>query len=112
MDKPGHYRNLIRKTLIEHCQLANKSSSTVETITVFDEQSDNYLLIQMGWKLDKRIKNTTLHVRLLNHKIWIEEDWTEQGVVTDFIDLGVPDSDLVLAFHPPHLRQYTDFAIA
>lgn len=113
MDKLDYYRNLIKKVLTEHRQLASKGCrSDLENLTVFDEESDNYLLIEMGWKLDERIKITTLHVRLHRQKIWIEEDWTEQGVVTDLLESGVPDSDVVLAFHPPHLRQYTDYAIA
>ncbi|MER3432948.1 MAG: hypothetical protein C4288_05820 [Leptolyngbya sp. ERB_1_1] len=77
----------MKEILIEHHQLATKDCySTIETITVFDEQSDNYLLIQVGWKLDERIKTTTLHIRLHKQKIWIEENWTEQGAVTDFIE--------------------------
>lgn len=66
----------------------------------------------MGWKLDERIKSTTIHVRIQNQKIWIEEDWTEDGVVTDWLEAGVPNGNIVLAFHPPHLRKYTEFAIA
>lgn len=113
MDKLTYYRDLTKKILAEHCRLSSKSDSTnVETLTVFDDTTSNYLLLNMGWNLDKRIKNTIIHVRIHKDKIWIEEDWTEAGVVTDYLDAGVSDRDLVLAFHPPHLRQYTDFAIA
>lgn len=53
-----------------------------------------------------------IYVCLKHNKIWIEEDWTEDGVATDFLNAGVPKDDIVLAFHPPHLRQYTEFATA
>ena len=78
---------------------------------VFDGQHDHYLLIARGGEGEERIKENTIHVRR-NGKIWIEEDWTEDGVVTDFLQAAVPREDIVLAFHPPHLRQYTEFAIA
>ncbi|MBE9009972.1 XisI protein [Pseudanabaenaceae cyanobacterium LEGE 13415] len=113
MDELAYYQDLTKKILTEYCCLASKSnSSNVETFTIFDDNSGNYLMVNLGWNLDKRVKNTVIHVRLRNDKIWIEEDWTEAGVVTDYLDAGVSDSSLVLAFHPPHLRQYTDFAIA
>ncbi len=79
---------------------------------VLDGQHDHYLLIARGWQGEERIKENTIHVRLRNGKIWIEEDWTEDGVVTDFWQAAVPREDIVLAFHPPHLRQHTEFAIA
>ena len=53
-----------------------------------------------------------IHVRLKDDKIWIEEDWTEDGVATDLLQKGVSREEIVLAFHPPHVRQYTEFAIA
>ena len=113
MDKLEHYRCLVQKVLTEYYELASRATnSTLENALVFDEQHDHYLLIVMGWQGEERIKENSIHVRLLNGKIWIEEDWTEDGIVTDFLQAGVSREDLVLAFHPPHLRQYTEFAIA
>ena len=79
---------------------------------VFDELHDHYLLRARGWQGEERIKENTIPVQLRDGKIWIEEDWTEDGVVTDFLQAAVPREDIVLAFHSPHLRQYTEFAIA
>ncbi|MCC3417619.1 MAG: XisI protein [Microcoleus sp. PH2017_29_MFU_D_A] len=113
MDKLEYYRHLIRKVLTEYYELGAKSSnSTLESALIFDERHDHYLLVVMGWEGQERIKGNTIHVRLRDGKIWIEEDWTEDGVVTDFLQAAVPREDIVLAFHPPHLRQYTEFAIA
>ncbi len=59
-----------------------------------------------------------VHIRIKNHKIWIEEDWTEEGIATDLLNAGVPQSDIVLAFHPlsdaygGKLRALTEFATA
>ncbi|MBW4542936.1 MAG: XisI protein [Symplocastrum torsivum CPER-KK1] len=79
---------------------------------VFDETHDHYLLLLIGWQKDERIKSVMIHVRLKDKKIWIEEDWTEEGVATDFLQKGITRDEIVLAFHPPQVRQYTEFAIA
>lgn len=36
----------------------------------------------------------------------------EEGIVKDLIRLGVTNNDIVLAFHPPDVRKFTDFATA
>ena len=60
---------------------------------VFDELHDHYLLIGRGWPGEERIKKNTIHVRLRDGKIRIEEDWTEDGVVTDFLQPALPLCD-------------------
>jgi hypothetical protein len=65
-----------------------------------------------GWSNQKRVSAITVYARVENGKIWIEEDWTEDGIATDLVREGVPKEDIVLAFHPPEMRPYTDFAAA
>lgn len=36
----------------------------------------------------------------------------EEGVANALVNSGVPQSDIVLAFHPPEVRNDTDFAVA
>lgn len=111
MDRIEQYR-IIKKIITKYHNLNVKSpKSTLESAVVFDEYNDHYLLLTMGWNKDKRIKDVTIHVRL-NGKIWIEEDWTEEGFATDLLREGITGEEIVLAFHPPQLRQYTEFAIA
>ncbi|MGK7944818.1 MAG: element excision factor XisI family protein, partial [Microcystaceae cyanobacterium] len=43
---------------------------------------------------------------------YIEEDWTEEGIANDLLREGIPKTDIVLAFHDPETRKFTDFAIA
>ena len=112
MDRIAHLKNAVRDVLNEYHQLNEQSDSTTESCLVFDEHREQYLLLLMGWQQDERIKSVMIHIRLKNGKIWIEEDWTEDGVVTDLLRKEIAPEEIVLAFHPPHLRQYTEFAIA
>jgi hypothetical protein len=54
------------------------------------------------------IHNKDLQIR--DNKFWIEEDWTEDGIANDLVQAGIPRENIVLAFHEPKMRQYTDFA--
>jgi hypothetical protein len=79
---------------------------------VFDEAHDQYMLVNVGWLRQERIRGLTLYLRLRNGKIWVEEDWLEDGIVGDLLEAGVPKSDIVLAFHHPEMRPLTEFAVA
>ncbi|MEN8221131.1 MAG: element excision factor XisI family protein [Pseudomonadota bacterium] len=50
-----------------------------------------------------------IHVDIIEDKIWIQYDGTEEGIA---VDKGVPKETIVLGFRPPELRSYTGFAVA
>jgi hypothetical protein len=66
----------------------------------------------VGWNERKRVKAITVYVRIKNEKIYIEEDWTEEGIASELLREGVPKEDIVLAFHDPETRKLTEFAVA
>ena len=88
------------------------ASADKETLLVCDEKHDHYFLHRIGWEGVKRVWNTTLYVRIRNGKFHIEIDWTEEGIATELLAAGVPKDDIVLAFHHPSMRPYTEFAVA
>jgi hypothetical protein len=113
MDKLNHYRYLIRQILIHCAELVNRRPKTnKQTEVVFDEERDHYMLVTVGWLGQQRIRGTTVYVRIRDGKFWIEEDWLENGITSDLLAAGVPKEDIVLAFQPPEMRPYTEFAVA
>ena len=48
-----------------------------------------------------------IHIDIKDGKIWIERDFTEVGVANELVELGVPKTDIVLAFRSPFVRQFT-----
>jgi hypothetical protein len=113
MDQLASYRVLIKKLLTEYCTLMNQSAAPtgVETEVVFDEEHDQYMLVNVGWSGRKRFRGTTVYLRLRNGKILVEEDWLEDGIVKDLLAAGVPKADIVLAFQHPDMRPFTEFAV-
>ncbi len=114
MDKLTIYRNLIKKILTEYEQLASQTPnpSGVDSVLALDEKRDQYIWFQVGWHDEKKITAITVYVRIKNEKIYIEEDWTEEGIATELLREGVPKEDIVLAFHDPETRKLTEFAVA
>lgn len=113
MDKLTNYRALVKQLLTKHAELINRhSKSDIETELSFDEERDHYMLLRVGWSPQGRVRGATIYVRLRNDKFWIEEDWTEDGIATELLEAGVPKEDIVLAFDPPEMRPYTEFATA
>ena len=103
----------MKNILPEHDHLANRSArKKYPTCLIFDEVHDHYLWMSIDWVNQKRINNTHVHVRIKNEKVYIEEDWTEDGIANELLTEGIPKSDIVLAFHDPETRKLTEFAVA
>jgi hypothetical protein len=113
MDKLVEYAKLLKRILTEYVELCNRRPDReVETFLVIDEEQGEYIWMNVGWQNGDRVCGMTIYVRIRNGKFWIEEDWTEDGIATDLVREGVPKEDIVLAFHDPETRKYTDFAAA
>jgi len=112
MDKLNRYHQLIQKILQHHEILANKApEEPIEAHVICDYERHRYMLFDTGWWNKKRVRKPTIYIRICNGKIWIEEDWTEDGIATDLLAAGVPKEDIVLAFHHPDMRPLTEFAV-
>lgn len=113
MDKLTEYPTLIKRILTEYVALNNRHPSPdIETLLIVDEAKAHYIWMNLGWQNGERVTGMTVYVRIRDGQFWIEEDWTEDGIATDLVRAGVPREDIVLAFHEPKMRQYTDFAVA
>ena len=111
MDKLDRYRQSIQESLLERASLRSQSDP-VKSETVFDREGDHYQLIHLGWKNGStRIYGCALHVDIIDGKIWIQHDGTEDAIAEQLIEKGVPKQDIVLAYHAPHVRQYTEFGV-
>lgn len=103
MDRVTQYRTAIRETL---CQLADHinrhaNHRDFSAHAVIDEERDQYLLVKTGWNRSRRVHGTTLYLRIIDGSVWIEEDWTEDGISDELIASGVREDDIVLAFQSP-----------
>ena len=79
---------------------------------VADQDHGRYLLVEVGWQEGRRIYGTLLHIDIINNKLWIQQDGTEEGIADELVALGIPKQQIVLGFKPVERRKITEFAIS
>jgi hypothetical protein len=80
---------------------------------ISDEQNGHYFLYQNAWLEDSyRLYGTVIHIEVKKDgKVWLHYDGTELIIADWLLEHGVPNTDLVLGFHPPIVRKDTVFAL-
>ena len=113
MDKLAQYRQIVQKVLTEYQEWAADANQIgVQECVSFAPLRDHYLWFHVGWEGKQRNFGVSVYLRIEQGKVWIEEDWTKQGIVNDLLEAGVPPEDIVLGFHHPDKRPLTEFAVA
>ncbi len=83
----------------------------IDVQLIFDTEHDHYQLVDVGWQNQKRIHSWIDHLDIIEGKIWIQHNGTEDDIAYQLVTKGVPKEDIVLGFQAPNYRQYTDFAV-
>lgn len=109
MDNVIEYRRIVRDLITAYAQF-RPSVGDVEVEIVFDEANDHYELMCAGWNGPRRIHGSVLHVDIRDGKVWIQFDGTEDGIAEELVKAGIPRDRIVLAFKPPDVRKFTDYA--
>ncbi len=86
MDKMVKYQQIIQQLLQEYAAISSQEPE-IETQFIFDTERHHYQLVNVGWKNDRRIYGCFL------------------------LNLGIPQQDIVIGFHSPFKRQFTDYAV-
>ena len=107
----NNYQEIIEKVIADYTDFLGDDEN-VQIELVFDKSRDRYLLIETGWENGRRIYGTLLHLDIINGKIWIQQDGTEEGIATELVALGVPKDRIVLGFKSLQRRQITEFAVS
>ncbi len=113
MDKLEKYRTIIEKELtaiVAQTIHSPASPSGLRDKTVFDRNSDCYLILREGWDGARRILAPVISLEIINGKIWLQADHTNLRIAERMEAAGVPKSDIVLGFQPPSVRPYTEYA--
>lgn len=110
MDKLTQYEKIIQQLLEEYAAIANQDPE-IETQLIFDREHYHYQLVNVGWKNQRRVYGCFLHIDIKDGKVWLQHNGTENEVGEDLANLGIPKQDIVVGFHSPFKRQFTDYAV-
>ena len=106
-----HLKQAIIKVLQDYFEfLGNDPESDLQLI--IDENKDHYLLMEIGWHKNQRIYGSLIHLDIINEKIWLQLDGTEEGVANELVKQGISPQQIVLAFKTKQRRKITDFAVS
>ncbi len=111
MDTLEQDRQIIEKIISEYAAIPY-SYGEIERHSVFDRHRDRYLLMIVGWEGVRQVHGCIIHLEIIQNKIWIHRDGTEDGIARELLEAGIPKERIVLAFKSPELRKHTDFAVA
>ena len=111
LKKTEKYQEAILDFLNRYAEeMYSDDPSGIETLVVADKENHHYLLLRVGWNDHRHIHYCPFHFDIKNDKVWVQINNTEEMVGDALIERGIPKSDIVLAFHPREMRQYTGFA--
>lgn len=110
MAKLEEYREYIQQLLTKYAA-RDSGEDGVEVQTIFDTMHDHYQLSYVGWRNRRRVYGPVMHLDIKNGKIWIQWNGTEDDIAAELVEMGVAKEDIVLGFHTPYVRSFTDFAV-
>lgn len=110
MAKIEKYGQIVRDILTEYSQI-KAANEEVEAELIFDLIRNRYQLVHVGWSRKQRIYGCVLHLDIEGDKIWIQHDGTDVGIANELVARGIPKHDIIIGFHSPFKRQFTEFAV-
>lgn len=112
MDKIKKYEKYILSILKEYTKI-KYANLNAENQLLTDKENRRYQIVTIGWdKEGQFVHDTPLHLDIINGKIWIQRNMTEIDLGQEFVNMGVPKSDIVIGFLSPEIREYSDYAVA
>jgi hypothetical protein len=111
MDILNRYRQIVEASLREYTRIPY-AYGDIHTEAAFDQEYDRYLLVNVGWDNGQRVHTCLVHIDIIDGKVWIQRDDTEDGIAQALVEAGIPKEQIVLGFRAPEVRPYTGYAVA
>ena len=91
------YQRCIKQLLSEYESLQTDQLSTE---LIFDDERKHYLVMWMGWNGHKRIHECAIHLNIVDDKIIIQWNDTEELLEDSLVSLGIPKQDIIVGTIP------------
>ena len=111
MDRLDYYRKCLQEFLSRYSSYGPKNPDIL-TQVICDTTNDHYLLLRTGWDNQHRIHHFIFHFDIKDGRIWLQENNTDIEVDKELEEMGISKKEIVVGFHHPSMRPYSDFAIA
>ncbi len=58
-----------------------------------------------------RIHGCIIHIDIIDRKLWIQRDSSEDGIALDLLAEGISEKEILKRFLSPKIREYSNFAV-
>jgi XisI protein len=112
MEKIREFEEIILSLLQE--EAGNWHNESPQALVIVDREKRHYQLILNGWTDNGVYMDDILvHFHISDdERVWLLQNNTEWLVAEDLVRRGVPADEIVIGFHPPKYRKYTDYAVS
>jgi hypothetical protein len=110
MDTRLKYQNIIKDVMQRYASYPSPHAD-IQSRLALDDEHGSYAFLQAGWYGNEYLHGAIIHIDIIEEKIWIQYDGTEDGVALDLIRAGIAKEDIVLGFRPPEVRPYVELSV-
>ena len=111
MVKVKKYQKIILDILKDY-EKVRYSNINAENRLIADKENHRYQVVTIGWDGRKFVHDCPMHFDIIDGKIWVQRNMTEVDLERIFRENGVPNTDIVIGFLSPKMREYSDYAVA
>lgn len=111
MAELDQYREIVQN-LLKNYASPSEDDQNVDTELILDMARDHYQLVHVGWQNERRVYGCVLHLDIKGGKIWLQHNGTESDIAAELVEMGVPKTSIVIGFHSPFKRQFTEYAVS
>lgn len=113
MDKLTQHKAIIT-AIIEEIAAMTPSDDQTETQIIMDHERGHYVLFSLGWGRLRREYAPFVHIDVRpDGKVYLQHDGTDLRIANWMMEKGIPQGEIVLAFHAPFRREMIEgFAVA
>ncbi|MCZ6681275.1 MAG: XisI protein [Candidatus Poribacteria bacterium] len=108
MDRRKEYKTIIKQLLLDYAQI-KPANGDIETEVIFDEDREQFLLLNIGWDGKRRVHSTTFHIDIIHDKVWLQHNATDIEIAEELVEAGIPREQIVLGFVLPQSRKLTKY---
>jgi hypothetical protein len=105
------YREAIQALLQDYAAF-DQGDPDVDMELILDTIRDHYQLVHVGWQDESRVYGCVLHLDIKDGKVWLQHNGTENDIAAELVEMGIPKTDIVIGFHSPFKRQFTEYAVS
>lgn len=100
MDQAVNYADILTRVIREESQ-GQFSLQPIKIVSACDRETGEFFMVAFGRANKRRVDSILFHARLIDGKVIIETDTTEEGFKPLLIEAGIPREDIVFTWNLP-----------